>query len=337
MTWRLPRLCALFEAIITATSAAEMLARTLQRLQATPAVDLSDYLYVPPLAVIRRARGREPFDEERAIRDQIELQGASPIPPWVQQADDYWQTWVMARDASDAARQAAKAAAQDIDGSESRPLEKPSHKILEELNRLELSADLYVSFGANPFCYPGGVADDIVAGSRELGEWIERLRPLAAEELVGVTSGPGANDEPKPALATTSTPTVSVSPEQLERAAELGATRALAGRDSVSKAIEGVGGGAVRHGPVPKPDGWTRAELIDQANHNDGGGSKTLSGTTFDRIREAAGIPPGKKGGAGAQRRFSVAQLRKLIDAAEVGTYRSGPKIAAAWRDLLPS
>lgn len=90
-------------------------------------------------------------------------------------------------------------------------------------------------------------------------------------------------------------------------------------------------------GAVSKPDGWTRAELIDQANHDDGEGAKTLSGTTFDRIREAAGIPSAEKGGVGAQRRFSVAQLRQLIDAAEAGTYRNGSNIAAAWRELLPS
>ena len=97
--------------------------------------------------------------------------------------------------------------------------------------------------------------------------------------------------------------------------------------------------------PVPKPDGWTRAELIAQANHDDGDGSKTLSGTTFDRIRNAAGIPSAEKGGVGAQRRFSVAQLRKLIDAAEVGGTleerswkpRNGQRIAEAWRELLPS
>lgn len=90
-------------------------------------------------------------------------------------------------------------------------------------------------------------------------------------------------------------------------------------------------------GSVSKLDGWTRAELIDQANHDDGDGSKTLSSTTFDRIRENARIPAAEKGGVGAQRRFSVAQLRKLIDEAEVDTYRKGLKIAAMWRQLLPS
>jgi len=90
-------------------------------------------------------------------------------------------------------------------------------------------------------------------------------------------------------------------------------------------------------GVVPKPDGWTRAELIDQANHNDDSGSKTLSETTFDRIRDAAGIPAAKRGGAGAQRRFSVGCLRKLICATEKGTYRNRHRIAEAWRELLPS
>jgi len=88
--------------------------------------------------------------------------------------------------------------------------------------------------------------------------------------------------------------------------------------------------------PVSKLDGWTRAELIKQANHDDGEGSKTLSQKTFDRIRAVAKIPSAARGGAGAQRRFSVANLRALITAAEVGRFQKGPKIAAEWRKYLP-
>ena len=85
-------------------------------------------------------------------------------------------------------------------------------------------------------------------------------------------------------------------------------------------------------GPVSKLDGWTRTELIAQAKALDA----LCSPSTFDNIRKAAGIPPAEIGGAGAQRRFSVAHLRKLIAAAEAGNYRSGKEIARCWRELLP-
>ena len=90
---------------------------------------------------------------------------------------------------------------------------------------------------------------------------------------------------------------------------------------------------AIPTGTAPKPDGWTRAELIAQARHD----SAACSETTFDTIRKAAEIPPAEKGGAGAQRRFSVAQLGRLIAAAEAGKFRGREKIATAWRELLPN
>ena len=95
--------------------------------------------------------------------------------------------------------------------------------------------------------------------------------------------------------------------------------------------------------PVPKPAGWTRAELIAQANYDDdndgdddGHKGMTLSASTFDTIRASASIPAATKGGGGAQRRFSVADLRRLIDAVERGNFRKKEKIAKAWRLLLP-
>jgi len=88
-------------------------------------------------------------------------------------------------------------------------------------------------------------------------------------------------------------------------------------------------GGAVSS--VRKMDGWTRSELIAQATH-DGAG---CSPATFDRIRREAGIKPGKPDGRGQQRRFSHAELRRLIGTAESGTYRDGRKIAAALSELL--
>ena len=88
---------------------------------------------------------------------------------------------------------------------------------------------------------------------------------------------------------------------------------------------------ATTSGAVSKPDGWTRGELIAQAEEFEA----QCSASTFDNIRKAAEIQPAERGGAGAQRRFSVAELHKLIAAAENGNYRSGKQIAEAWRALL--
>jgi hypothetical protein len=81
-------------------------------------------------------------------------------------------------------------------------------------------------------------------------------------------------------------------------------------------------------GHVSKPGGLTRKELIEEA------GDDVLSATVFDRIRKAAGLPPGERGGKGQQRRFSNSDVRKLIKAVEAGTYRAKKDIAAAWRQL---
>ncbi len=101
--------------------------------------------------------------------------------------------------------------------------------------------------------------------------------------------------------------------------------------------VEELNGGGIEAsvGRVPKLDGWTRAELITQANHDDAEGLKTLSPTTFDRIRVAARVSAGEQGGRGQQRRFSMAELRKLITAAETVKSQKRRRIAAAWRDLL--
>jgi len=84
--------------------------------------------------------------------------------------------------------------------------------------------------------------------------------------------------------------------------------------------------------PLYKPDGWTRGELINQAHAF----NVSLSPSTFDNIRKAAGIKPSERGGRGAQRRYSIAELRKLIRTAKTGRFRNGPHIASAWADLLP-
>jgi hypothetical protein len=83
--------------------------------------------------------------------------------------------------------------------------------------------------------------------------------------------------------------------------------------------------------PVPKPAGWTRSELIEQANHD----GEVLSATSFDELRKAARLKPGKRGGGGAQRRFSESDLAKLIVEAAKKP-RKGKPIVAAWRLLIP-
>lgn len=86
-----------------------------------------------------------------------------------------------------------------------------------------------------------------------------------------------------------------------------------------------------KEGPVPKPDGWTKSELVSQAR--DAAGS--FSNTTFDNIRNKADVAPSERGGGGQQRRFSRAELRKLIAAIEDGNFRKKAEIAASWGELL--
>ncbi|MCH7791557.1 MAG: hypothetical protein IID31_04665 [Planctomycetes bacterium] len=83
--------------------------------------------------------------------------------------------------------------------------------------------------------------------------------------------------------------------------------------------------------PVYKPDGWTKSELVYQAD--DAAGS--FSPSTFDAVRKAAHVEAGPKGGAGPHHRFSRAELGAMIEAIESGTFRNRQPIGAAWRELL--
>lgn len=83
--------------------------------------------------------------------------------------------------------------------------------------------------------------------------------------------------------------------------------------------------------PVPKPNGWTKSELVAQAR--DAAGS--FSASTFDNIRKAANVEAGERGGKGQQRRFSRAELTTLIGATKAGTFRNKIDIANSWRELL--
>lgn len=81
---------------------------------------------------------------------------------------------------------------------------------------------------------------------------------------------------------------------------------------------------------VYKPAGWTKKELVDEAKEQ-----TSFSATVFDEIRKQTDVKAAEKGGKGQQRKYSKADLRKLIDAVEAGTFRYRVQIAAAWRGLL--
>ena len=79
-----------------------------------------------------------------------------------------------------------------------------------------------------------------------------------------------------------------------------------------------------------KPGGWTKKELVDEVKDR-----VSFSASAFDRIRRAAKVRPSAKGGKGQNRKFSKAELRKLINAVEEGTSRKKMEIGRAWRNLL--
>ena len=199
-----------------------------------------------------------------------------------------------------------------------------------------------------PDFYSENIQRAAIVGHDEARAWMQRYNFMLPDCLMkGVKTFPSVSQEASKASDPSPVPAPDGTPHAVNIGnwAEGGKAFAEAlkaahpfsptiGADATSNAD---GPSPDRGGAVSKLDGWTRAELIDQANHDDGEAAKTLSGTTFDRIRDAAGIPSAEKGGMGAQRRFSVAQLRQLIGAAEAGTYRNGFNIASAWRELLPS
>ncbi len=76
-----------------------------------------------------------------------------------------------------------------------------------------------------------------------------------------------------------------------------------------------------------------KAELVSQVKDRLG----SFSNSTFDTIRKDAGLPAADKGGKGPLRRFSIAQVKKLIKTVESGTFLRKDEIAAALRDLIGS
>jgi len=89
--------------------------------------------------------------------------------------------------------------------------------------------------------------------------------------------------------------------------------------------------GKYESNPVPKPDGWVKADLVSQVKEALG----AFSSSSFDTIRKASGVSSSEKGGKGQQRRYSRAELGKLIRAVKAGRFRNKDKIAQAWQDLF--
>lgn len=124
-------------------------------------------------------------------------------------------------------------------------------------------------------------------------------------------------------------------PERFERSStyrlsigEYGELIAACEKQQANWQLQADLGGSDDDGPPPaKPGGWTKKELVEQAE---------TSGGTFDRIRKLAAVSAGEKGGKGQHRRYSNAELRKLIKAVELSTCRKRIAMAAAWREWLP-
>jgi hypothetical protein len=83
--------------------------------------------------------------------------------------------------------------------------------------------------------------------------------------------------------------------------------------------------------PVYKPGGWTKAEIVEHIADCTG----SFSPSTFDNIRESAAVRTSPRGGKGQQRRFSIAELKKLKTAVEDGRYRNRAAICKAFDELI--
>jgi hypothetical protein len=77
---------------------------------------------------------------------------------------------------------------------------------------------------------------------------------------------------------------------------------------------------------LPKVGGYTAKELRDEAE----AAGETVSESRFRGIRNEANIPKGDQ-----YRRFSNADIRRLADTVEAGSYRNRMVIASAWRALI--
>lgn len=85
-------------------------------------------------------------------------------------------------------------------------------------------------------------------------------------------------------------------------------------------------------GPVSKPNGWTKSEIVAQVKDACDG---SFSPSKFDTIRKRAGVKKSDRGGKGQQRRFGRDELKDLKEEVEGGTYRKKDSIVASLQELL--
>lgn len=83
--------------------------------------------------------------------------------------------------------------------------------------------------------------------------------------------------------------------------------------------------------PCYQPDGWLKSALVRQVREALPG----WANSTFDNIRKDAGLRAPPANGVGQQHRYSKADLRQLIQAAQNSNRRNSDKIVQAWSELL--
>ncbi|MCW5755345.1 MAG: hypothetical protein KIT24_11615 [Phycisphaeraceae bacterium] len=189
-TWRFLRTRAAFDSLCSAASALEATAQYFhQKILQGPSPDTNER-YLPPTTMLERANGSPVLKNARLeLETRTGVSGGQGDPVlkspndwwWVERADWYWKHVEIARDKIEVAKEAVRGASEEIDGSETRPLERSSHRILESLNAALMATRTSVQFGWNPFCYPQSVCENLLRIAQEIDVWIERLRPLAEE------------------------------------------------------------------------------------------------------------------------------------------------------------
>jgi len=75
---------------------------------------------------------------------------------------------------------------------------------------------------------------------------------------------------------------------------------------------------------APRATGWTKNHLVTLCGVNG------LSSTTFNRLRDAANLEPGKRG-----RKFGVEDVRAMLAVAPAATPGAAPIVERAWRPLV--
>lgn len=144
--------------------------------------------YLPPLGVLQEAKRKLPSAHERDARHALErsvrtigrdgVEGRKS-PPWLARVDTYWESWRDLNGSIGAAHKALTAAAPELDAGIVNLLDRHSSKISKSLLAAERSTRLWTCCGWHPLSFPQDSPIQMLAASRRLEEWYERLRPLA--------------------------------------------------------------------------------------------------------------------------------------------------------------